>query len=211
MMNVSEYANDVGKKVSEILKLCQTLDIKVSNEEDMLSDDDIIMLDNEIANMDEEEEVEELEGEIEDFADSYEEELEEITSNDKEEVHKKKNSIKKDIKKNDFRAKRKEMYKHKSLDTEILLKWSKLLEYDFFRIYTQHLILYAPPVKQEENENNKKSSLPQFRKNIYTKEIIDFILEQISNGKMTKNEVIERYRIPKTTLYKWISKYSEIK
>mgnify|MGYP002563779458 CR=1 FL=1 len=59
MMNVSEYANDVGKKVSEILKLCQTLDIKVSNEEDMLSDDDIIMLDNEIANMDEEEEVEE--------------------------------------------------------------------------------------------------------------------------------------------------------
>ena len=113
MMNVSEYANDVGKKVSEILKLCQTLDIKVSNEEDMLSDDDIIMLDNEIANMDEEEEVEELEEEIEDFADSYEEELEEITSNDKEEVHKKKNSIKKDIKKNDFRAKRKEMYKHK--------------------------------------------------------------------------------------------------
>ena len=89
-MNVSEYANDVGKKVSEILKLCQTLDIKVSNEEDMLSDDDIIMLDNEIANMDEEEEVEELEEEIEDFADSYEEELEEITSNDKEEVHKKK-------------------------------------------------------------------------------------------------------------------------
>lgn len=79
-MNVSEYANDVGKKVSEILKLCQTLDIKVSNEEDMLSDDDIIMLDNEIANMDEEEKVEELEEEIEDFADSYEEELEEITS-----------------------------------------------------------------------------------------------------------------------------------
>ena len=115
---------------------------------------------------------------------------------------------------NFFKCKEKEvteMYQDKSLDTEILLKWSKLLEYDFFRIYTQHLILYAPPVKQEENENNKKSSLPQFRKNIYTKEIIDFILEQISNGKMTKNEVIERYRIPKTTLYKWISKYSEIK
>ena len=29
MMNVSEYANDVGKKVSEILKLCQTLDISI--------------------------------------------------------------------------------------------------------------------------------------------------------------------------------------
>ena len=105
----------------------------------------------------------------------------------------------------------KEMFLQESISTDLLLKWSKLLEYDFFRLYTQHLILYAPPVKQEENENNKKSSLPQFRKNIYTKEIIDFILEQISNGKMTKNEVIERYRIPKTTLYKWISKYSEIK
>ena len=50
MMNVSEYASDVGKTVSEILKLCQRLNIEVSNDEDMLSDDDIIMLDNEIAN-----------------------------------------------------------------------------------------------------------------------------------------------------------------
>ena len=113
MMNVSEYANDVGKKVSEILKLCQNLDIKVSKEEDMLSDDDIIMLDNEIANIDEEEEFEELAEDLEDFTDSYEEELEEITSNDKEEIRKKKNPIKKEFKKNDFREKRKEMYKHK--------------------------------------------------------------------------------------------------
>lgn len=97
------------------------------------------------------------------------------------------------------------MYKQKNLTTDILLKWCKLLEYDFFRLYSQHLILYAPPAKQKENEKNKNSSLPQFRKNIYTKEIIDFILEQISNGKMIKNEVIEQYRIPKTTLFKWIS------
>ncbi|MCJ7933450.1 MAG: transposase [Chryseobacterium sp.] len=99
-----------------------------------------------------------------------------------------------------------EMYKAKSLDSEILLKWSKLLEYDFFRIYSQHLILYAP-ITSEVKSNNKKSSLPKFRKNIYTKQIVDFILEQISSGNMTRNEVIERYRIPKTTLYKWISKY----
>lgn len=98
-----------------------------------------------------------------------------------------------------------EVYKQKNLTTDILLKWCKLLEYDFFRLYSQHLILYAPPAKQKENEKNKNSSLPQFRKNIYTKEIIDFILEQISNGKMIKNEVIEQYRIPKTTLFKWIS------
>ena len=50
MMNVSEYASDVGLTVEEILKLCKNLEIKVSKEDDMLSDDDIIMLDNEIAN-----------------------------------------------------------------------------------------------------------------------------------------------------------------
>ena len=112
MMNVSEYANDVDKKVSEILKLCQKLEIKVSNEEDMLTDDDIIMLDNEIANM--EEEIDnELETEQEEFEDSYEEELEEITSNEKEKKVKKKNPIKKENNKNDFKEKRKEMYKHK--------------------------------------------------------------------------------------------------
>ena len=102
-----------------------------------------------------------------------------------------------------------EMYQQENLPTDILLKWSKLLEYDFFRIYSQHLILYAP-IKSE-NPNREKSLLPQFRKNIYTREIIDFILERIQTNEMSKNEVIERYGIPKTTLYKWISKYSLIK
>ena len=102
-----------------------------------------------------------------------------------------------------------EMYQQENLPTDILLKWSKLLEYDFFRIYSQHLILYAP-IKSE-NTNREKSLLPQFRKNIYTREIIDFILERIQTNEMSKNEVIERYKIPKTTLYKWISKYSLIK
>lgn len=102
-----------------------------------------------------------------------------------------------------------EMYKTEGLDTEILLKWSKLLDYDFFRIYSQHLILYSPPSATEHSSESIKSSLPQFRKNIYTKEVIDFILELISKGEMSKNQVIERYRIPKTTLYKWISKYKK--
>ena len=103
-----------------------------------------------------------------------------------------------------------QMYQAKSLDTEIVLKWSKLLEYDFFRIYTQHLILYAPS-SAETNAKSVKSQLPQFRKNIYTREVIDFILEQVSTGEMTKIQVMERYKIPKTTLYKWISKYSNSK
>ncbi len=37
-----------------------------------------------------------------------------------------------------------EMYTQENLSTEVLLRWSKLLEYDFFRLYSQHLILYAP-------------------------------------------------------------------
>ena len=104
-----------------------------------------------------------------------------------------------------------EMYQQENLPTDILLKWSKLLEYDFFRIYSQHLILYAPTSAKAENTKKQKPVLPRFRKNIYTKEIIDFVLEQINTKKMTKTEVMERYGIPKTTLYKWISKYNNKK
>jgi hypothetical protein len=103
----------------------------------------------------------------------------------------------------------KKMYKSISIDSLILLKWSKLLEYDLFRIYTQHLILYAPVcTATKKSVSDKKISLPKFRKNIYTREVIDFILEQISTNEMTKEEVMQRYKIPKTTLYKWIEKYN---
>ena len=105
-----------------------------------------------------------------------------------------------------------EMYQQENLPTDILLKWSKLLEYDFFRIYSQHLILYAPPSAETKTvkKANKKITFPQFRKNIYTKEIIDFILEQIETKQKTIKQVIEEYKIPKTTLYKWISKYKNL-
>ena len=101
------------------------------------------------------------------------------------------------------------MYQSKSLDAELILKWSKLLEYDFFRFYTQHLILYAPQSAGYKTIKPEKSELPQFRKNIYTKEVIDFILELIETGEKTKHQVIEEYNIPKTTLYKWIHKYKK--
>ena len=47
-MSVLEYAQDVNKTVEEIFKLCDKLEIKVKNEDDMLEQDDIILLDNEI-------------------------------------------------------------------------------------------------------------------------------------------------------------------
>ncbi|SDI84653.1 transposase [Chryseobacterium jejuense] len=98
-----------------------------------------------------------------------------------------------------------EMYSMKSLDAEILLKWCKLLEYDFFRLYSSHLILFAPVAGL--NKKKEKSKLPQFRKSLYTKEIIDYILELIESKQKTSLEIINQYRIPKTTLHKWLSKY----
>lgn len=101
-----------------------------------------------------------------------------------------------------------EMYKQSRISTDLLLKWSKLLEYDFFRLYSQHLILYAPQKKAAiYRPEKKKSMLPGFRKSLYTTEMINFILEMIRTGKKTKDQIVQEYKIPKTTLYKWIEKY----
>lgn len=101
------------------------------------------------------------------------------------------------------------MCNSKNLDSDLMLKWSKLLEYDFFRIYSQHLILYSPSSALERSKRKKDSKLPVFRKNIYTKGVIDFMIELIDSGEKTKVQVIEEYNIPKTTLYKWICKYKK--
>lgn len=102
-----------------------------------------------------------------------------------------------------------EIFESVSLDTEIVLRWSKLLKYDLFRVYNQHLILYSPPRTAVSSDDNKAVS-PEFKKHLYTVELIDFILEQIQSGQMTKLEVMKEYGIPKTTLYKWISKYKKV-
>ena len=117
MMSVKEYANDVNLSVNEILNLCVKLGISVNNEDDMLDDDGIIMLDSEIANLEETSEVidevidndtvEETYDEEDD--DSYEEVVEEVKPSAKK---KKSNNIVKNTK-SDFQKKRKEMYKNK--------------------------------------------------------------------------------------------------
>lgn len=102
------------------------------------------------------------------------------------------------------------MYQSKSVDSEMLLRCSKLLEYDFFRIYSQHLLIYAPMTctgYSKKDDKEKQSSLPAFRKNVYTQEIIKFIVELVESGEKTKKQIIDEYRIPKTTLYKWVIKY----
>jgi len=101
----------------------------------------------------------------------------------------------------------KKSFLEKSMESDAILRWSKLLEYDFFRIYSQHLILYAPA--KGSGSISPKVSLLEFRKNIYTKELIEFIIETIETGEKTRLQVIEEYRIPKTTLYKWLVKYKK--
>lgn len=102
------------------------------------------------------------------------------------------------------------MFTSENLDTLILLKWSKILEYDFFRLYSQHLILYAPAASQHLNRclERKDTSLPKFRKNVYTRQIISHLLHLIETKEKTISEVIKEYNIPKTTIYRWQKKYN---
>ena len=101
MMSVLEYANDVNKSVNEILKKCEEFNILVNNEDDLLSENDIVILDN--ANYDDMDEI-----------------VEEIIENKNikidDSVSKQKLKKKQDIKpaKKDFQQKKKEMYKNKT-------------------------------------------------------------------------------------------------
>ena len=118
-MNILEYSIDVNKSVDEIKKLCDKLDIKYENEETFLSDDDITLLDNEIANNEEIDDNNEI-----DSNDSFDYELDEKVEqiaidskididshHGKEKVKNKKDRIENN--KNNFKSVRKQMYKHR--------------------------------------------------------------------------------------------------
>lgn len=108
-MTVKEYALDVNKTVDEILKKCIELDIDASDEEDLLSEDDIVTLDN--ASFDEEEALDDL---AEDLAEDFvkKEKINVETSLGKKKQKRK--NIQNLINKKDILAdKKKEMYKNK--------------------------------------------------------------------------------------------------
>ena len=118
MMSVSEYAIDVDKSVEDIFELCKKLNINANQEDDMLSDEDIILLDNEIENgTADEEKVETEEFNEEEFEDSYEEELEEVeikaTIKNTKKIPRNKKEDRDSKKNDDFAKQKKEMYKHK--------------------------------------------------------------------------------------------------
>ena len=114
-MNILEYALDVNKDVSLIIDLCKKLGINKQDEEDFLSEDDNILLDNELENM-----IENLNPEYE-LDEELEEKVENLVSGidiDLDEVTTKKEKVKSKVElKNDAKAKflkgKKEIYKHR--------------------------------------------------------------------------------------------------
>lgn len=105
MMSVREYADDMNKTVEEILRKCNELGIYLSNEDDMLSEENIVELDNVLANDDND-----IDEEIEIVLDSK------IVNNDdvvvKEKLKKKTDIIKRGTK-TELADKKKAMYKNK--------------------------------------------------------------------------------------------------
>ena len=112
MMSVFEYAEDMNKTVSEILKKCKELGIDAYEEEDMLDDEAITLLDNVFANEEETTYEENLE-DIEVVVDNQ------VIDNDKvinkQKLKKKTDNAKKNNvnAKKEFANKKKEMYKNK--------------------------------------------------------------------------------------------------
>jgi len=98
------------------------------------------------------------------------------------------------------------MYETESIDTQILLGWCKLLKFDFFRLFVAHLQLHAA-IAVTNGERKVVKPVGEFRKNVYSKEIITFLITEVKNGKMTIGEVITKYNIPRTTIYNWMRKY----
>lgn len=108
MMTVYEYACDVNKTVAEVLTKCKQLKINVSNKDDYLTEDDIILLDNSFTN------------DNDDLDETLDERVEEIIETKNIKINE--NSVAKEkLKKKDTQKtskkelanKKKEMYKNK--------------------------------------------------------------------------------------------------
>lgn len=116
MMSVKEYAVDVNKESKEILDLCKKLGINAQDFDDMLSEDDIILLDNELASSENDNDNED-ENNDETFETMDEEELEEDLHIEKEEKAPKHKAKKKTTTKKketaEFLKAKKSLYKHK--------------------------------------------------------------------------------------------------
>ena len=115
-MSILEYALDVNKDVSEIINLCQSLKINKNKEDDFLTEEEIILLDNELDSLKENENPdyeidEELESKVDNLVSKIDIDLDEVSSK-KEKVKTKVDS--KNDAKIKFQKNKKEIYKHRN-------------------------------------------------------------------------------------------------
>ena len=115
-MSILEYALDVNKDVSEIINLCQSLKINKNKEDDFLTEEEIILLDNELDSLKENENPdyeidEELESKVDNLVSKIDIDLDEVSSK-KEKVKSKVDS--KNDAKIKFQKNKKEIYKHRN-------------------------------------------------------------------------------------------------
>ena len=119
MMSLLDYANDVSLSIEEVKKLCDKIGISYDDEESLLTEDDIILLDNEM--QDREDYVNDSEDDLDEV---YEEEVmdkaEELASltnidlDNQQSFQKVKNrAVKKQEAKTNFMKERKKIYKHR--------------------------------------------------------------------------------------------------
>ena len=119
MMSLLDYANDVSLSIEEVKKLCDKIGISYDNEESLLTEDDIILLDNEM--QDREDYVNDSEDDLDEV---YEEEVmdkaEELASltnidldNQQSFQKVKSRAVKKQEAKTNFMKERKKIYKHR--------------------------------------------------------------------------------------------------
>ena len=121
MMTVLEYAEDVNRDVLEIIKLCEKLNIAKTSEDDLLDQDEITMLDSELANVEIEssEEIEVTESnDDENYDDDLFERVESLAQDTKMVNEKQKTKIKSKKQVNqdnqqNFLKDKKEIYKHR--------------------------------------------------------------------------------------------------
>ena len=100
MMSVGEYALDINRTVSEVLRKCDELGISANSSSDMLEEDDIVLLDNAEFDMDEM---------VEELIENKNIKVDESVSKQKL----KKKSDNKNTNKKEFAQKKKDMYKNK--------------------------------------------------------------------------------------------------
>ena len=119
MMSLKEYAVDVDKSIEEIISLCKKLNISSQTEDEMLTEDDIILLDNELSSSnidDSKEEIEEVEESFEEEIvddDELEKDLRIETVQDKSALKMKKQPISKKKDNKEYLKAKKDLYKHK--------------------------------------------------------------------------------------------------